>query len=278
MKKADLYLLGVTIIWGSTFPLMKISLSNVYPIAFLAIRLGIAIFPIIALVIIKKERVLRAKDVYIGMLLALALFAGHALQIYGLEITSATNSAFITSLYVVFVPLISFWMLNEKLRTENFISLLVALLGLYLLTGLEKINVGDILTALCAIAFSFQIVMVQKYSKENYISLTFWQTLWSFIFTLITLALIKKTGSIYVRDILILLYLGIFGSFLGFIIQMRYQREVKASRAAIIYALEPAFGAIFSFLILSETLSLLNYVGALLIFIAVWLDTKTLKI
>lgn len=277
MKKAEVSLLMATLIWGSTFPLMKISLANLSPMTLLALRLGVALFPITILILLLKGKFFSLRESTRGLALAMSLFAGHALQIYGLRFTSATNSAFLTSMYIIFVPILSYKILKERLKVENVLSLAIAVLGLYLLTGYGELNVGDIFTLLCAIAFSFQIVLVQKYSKENYLLLTFWQTFWSFLFSAIAAVSMEKFERMNIGDILVVLYLGLCGSFLGFIIQMKYQKEVRTSRAALIYSIEPVFGAILSFILLSEVLALVNYIGALLIVLAVWIDTKTLK-
>ncbi|WP_456450769.1 EamA family transporter, partial [Palaeococcus sp. (in: euryarchaeotes)] len=96
MKRAELILLGITAIWGFTFPAMKVSLSYMSPILFLAYRFGIASS---LMLLIFRRRVLKKEAFLEGALLGITLFFGHGFQIVGLKYTSASNSAFITSLY-----------------------------------------------------------------------------------------------------------------------------------------------------------------------------------
>jgi len=273
MKRAELILLGITAIWGFTFPAMKVSLSYMSPILFLAYRFGIASS---LMLLIFRGRVLKKEAFLEGALLGITLFFGHGFQIVGLKYTSASNSAFITSLYVIFTPFIAYFLLGDILKRRDFLSLGIAMLGLYLISGASlNFNYGDLLTVLCALSFAFQIVLVQKFGEKDYISLAFWQIFWNFLFSSAYAAFfegIKIPNAL--SPWLGILYTGIFATVIAFTLQVKYQKETKAHKAALIYSSEPIFGHISAFLTIGEILSTRGYLGAMLILGAIWNEIR----
>ncbi len=273
MKKAELVLLGITAIWGFTFPAMKVSLDYVSPILFLAYRFGIAS---LLMLLIFRNRVLQTDTIKEGFILGMTLFFGHGFQIIGLKYTTASNSAFITSLYVVFTPFIAYFILKDKLELRDFVSLIFAVMGLYLISGASlKFNKGDLLTVLCALSFAFQIVLVQKFGERDYLSLAFWQIFWNFMFSLIYSIIFEgiRYPSGYLPWLGIL-YTSIFATVIAFTLQIKYQKETKAHRAALIYSAEPIFGHISALLTIREVLTLKGYAGAALILGAIWNEIR----
>ncbi|MDN5320134.1 MAG: hypothetical protein PWP49_554 [Thermococcaceae archaeon] len=273
MKRAELILLGITAIWGFTFPAMKVSLGYMPPILFLAYRFGVAS---LLMLLIFRKRVLKRETLFEGLILGLTLVFGHGFQIVGLKYTSASNSAFITSLYVVFTPFIAYFLLGDKLKARDFLSLIVAIIGLYLISGASlKFNYGDLLTIFCAISFAFQIVLIQKFGEKDYLSLAFWQIFWNFVFsTIYALVFEGFVVPVKMTPWLGILYTGIFATVIAFTLQVKYQKETKAHKAALIYSAEPIFGHISAFLTIGEVLSLKGYIGALLILTAIWNEIR----
>lgn len=273
MNRSELILLGITAIWGFTFPAMKASLDYLPPILFLAYRFGIAS---LLMLIIFRSRVFKRETLKEGFVLGLTLFFGHGFQIVGLKYTTASNSAFITSLYVVFTPFIAYFILGDRLRGRDVLSLIVALTGLYLISRASlNFNYGDLLTVLSALSFAFQIVLVQKFGEQDYLSLAFWQILWNFVFSL---AFALRFESLVVpRDPMPwmgILYTAIFATVVAFTLQVKYQRDTKAHRAALIYSAEPIFGHIAAFLTIGEILSPKGYLGAALIMASIWNEVR----
>ncbi len=273
MNRSEAVLLGITAIWGTTFPVMKVSLEYVSPILFLAYRFGVAS---LLMLLLFRGRVLRKDTLLEGFILGLTLFFGHGFQIVGLKYTTASNSAFITSLYVVFTPFIAYYLLGQRIRGRDFAALAVALAGLYLISGASmSFSYGDLLTALCAVSFAFQIVLVEKFGGKDYLSLAFWQILWNF---LLALAYASIAKGLYVPESTVawggIIYTGVFATVLTFTLQTKFQRDTRAHRAALIYSAEPIFGYISSFLTLGEVLSPTGYLGALLILAAIWYELK----
>ncbi|MCA6214630.1 MAG: hypothetical protein PWQ32_1183 [Thermococcaceae archaeon] len=224
MKRAELILLGITAIWGFTFPAMKVSLGYMPPILFLAYRFGVAS---LLMLLIFRKRVLKRETLFEGLILGLTLVFGHGFQIVGLKYTSASNSAFITSLYVVFTPFIAYFLLGDKLKARDFLSLIVAIIGLYLISGASlKFNYGDLLTIFCAISFAFQIVLIQKFGEKDYLSLAFWQIFWNFVFsTIYALVFEGFVVPVKMTPWLGILYTGIFATVIAFTLQVKYQKE-----------------------------------------------------
>ncbi|NJD98848.1 DMT family transporter [Thermococcus sp. LS1] len=273
MNRSELILLGITAIWGFTFPAMKVSLDYLPPILFLAYRFGVAS---LLMLILFRSRILRKETLKEGFILGLTLVFGHGFQIVGLKYTTASNSAFITSLYVVFTPFIAYFLLGDRLKGRDVLSLIVALTGLYLISGASlNFNYGDLLTVLCALSFAFQIVLVQRFGKKDYLSLAFWQILWNFVFSLAFALLFEPL--VVPRDPmpwLGVLYTAVFATVIAFTLQVKHQRNTKAHRAALIYSAEPIFGHIAAFLTIREVLSPKGYLGAALIMAGIWNEVR----
>ncbi len=273
MNRSEVVLLSITVLWGLTFPAMKVSLGYLPPILFLAYRFGIAA---LLMLLIFRSRVLKRETVREGFLLGLTLFFGHGFQIVGLEYTTASNSAFITSLYVVFTPFIAYPLLGERVRWRDLISLSIALTGLYLISGAgSSIGYGDLLTALCAVSFAFQIVLVQRFGEGDYLSLAFWQIFWNFVFSLAFALLFEP--KVFPRNALPWLGLGytaVFGTVVAFTLQLKFQRCTTAYRAALIYSMEPVFGSLSAFILLGERLTERALIGAFFILAGVWNEIR----
>ncbi|NJE85975.1 DMT family transporter [Thermococcus sp. CX2] len=273
MNRSELILLGITAIWGFTFPAMKVSLGYLPPILFLAYRFGIAF---LLMLLLFRSRVLRKETLKEGFILGLTLFFGHGFQIVGLKYTTASNSAFITSLYVVFTPFIAYFLLGDRFKGRDVLSLIVALTGLYLISGASlNFNYGDLLTVLSALSFAFQIVLVQKFGERDYLSLAFWQIFWNFVFSS-AFALTFEPLMVPKDPIpwLGVLYTSVFATVIAFTLQVKHQRHTKAHRAALIYSAEPIFGHISAFLTIREVLSLKGYLGAALIMAGIWNEVR----
>ncbi|NJE05662.1 DMT family transporter [Thermococcus sp. M36] len=274
MNRSEAILLGITAIWGFTFPAMKVSLDYLPPILFLAYRFGIAS---LLMLLIFRSKALRMETFKEGFILGLTLFFGHGFQIVGLKYTTASNSAFITSLYVVFTPFIAYFLLGDRLNLRDGASLGIALAGLYLISGASlNFNYGDLLTVLCALSFAFQIVLVQRFGEKDYLSLAFWQITWNFVFSLAFALLFEPfvvpTDPLPWTGVL---YTSIFATVIAFTLQVKHQRNTKAHKAALIYSSEPIFGHIAAFLTLGEVLSPKGYLGALLIMAGIWNEVRS---
>jgi drug/metabolite transporter (DMT)-like permease len=267
-RKAELSLLLLTFIWGSTFPLVKTALDFSSPLVFLLLRFGLAtlVFWLIfhRYISFEEKGVLQA-----GIIIGIFLFFGFGFQTLGLKYTAASKSAFITGLFVVMIPPLSFVILKEKIRLLSVIGVILAVSGLFLLTRPKgaEFNMGDLFTFFCAISFSFQVIFVQIYTKRfDFYTLTFIQILITTLLSLPFLLLFETVKLTYDSSlVLAILICAIFATAIGLYIQNRMQKETTAVKAALIYAMEPVFAAVFSYLLLSEAIGWLGILGGGLI-------------
>jgi drug/metabolite transporter (DMT)-like permease len=267
-RKAELLLLVLTFIWGATFPLVKTALDYSSPFVFVLIRFGLA--ALVFWLVFSKNVSFRDKAVLkAGAVIGVFLFLGYAFQTLGLKYTAASKSAFITGLFVVMIPPLSFAILKEKMRIFSVMGVILAVSGLYLLTRPKgsEFNLGDVLTFFCAVSFSFQVIFVQIYTKRyDFFTLTLVQIL---VTTLLSFPFIFLLGGIrlvyHPHLLLAILVCAVLATALALYIQNRMQKDTTAVKAALIYAMEPVFAAIFSFLLLGEILGWLGLFGGGLI-------------
>ncbi|AEC52124.1 hypothetical protein PNA2_1209 [Pyrococcus sp. NA2] len=268
-RKAELILLGLSAIWGTTFPVIKLGIKDYPPLTFVTFRFLIG--SILLALLLRKS--INRRQIVPGLLIGLSIFAGFGFQVVGLKYTTASNSAFITSLYMVFTPFVAMFLLKSKIAKIDVMALILALFGTYLISGATlKLNYGDMLTTLAAFSFAFQIVLIE-YFKDLGLGLAFWQIFWNFIFSLVYsllfegLPLPRESSTIFA-----ILYTAVVATAFAFLLQVKYQPKIESHRAAILYSAEPVFGHLFSFMILGEVLKFSGYVGALLILSAIWLE------
>ncbi len=262
-------LLLTTIIWGATFPATKAALEQIPPYSFLLLRffLGavlVGIWFVLARRAFQRDRtMLRASAIT-----TVFLFLGYVLQTVGLRYTSASNSAFLTALYVVFVPLIL-----RRFDGRVLLATAIAVAGLWLLVKpTAGVNIGDLLTLGCAVAFAGHIVCLERFTRAfDAPSLLMWQM------AATTLLLIPATwweqapAEAFVPTAVLLIGLGITGGLAtgAFAVQMWVQQFVPAQQVALVFASEPAYAAWLSWYFLGETLDLQGWVGSGLILLAV---------
>jgi drug/metabolite transporter (DMT)-like permease len=272
-RKADLALLLMTAIWGVTFPVVKTSLEDASPFVFLLLRFGVAVL-VLFLVARSRLRKFNRAVLIPGGLLGVVFFLGFSFQTMGLGITTASRSAFITGLSVVFVPFISARLEKRSIGLASYLGVLLAVCGLWLITnpGTEaSFNRGDFLTLLCAFSFAFQIVLVQLYTRyHDYVHLLLLQFLVTILLS-VPGALLLESAHLHVTSRLVtsVLFTAIVATVIAIGIQFRYQKLTTATRAAIIYTLEPVFAAFFAYLLLREMIHGRGWIGAGLILLAI---------
>lgn len=265
--RADLLLILVVAIWGSTFSIMKIILIDIDPYYFITLRFMVAFISLL-LIFHNRLKYLTWSGLRKGFILGLWLLGGYAFQIVGLQYTTASRSGFITGLAVVLVPFLALVILKEVPGLMNWLGVLLAIAGLFLLTGTggKAINYGDYLTLLCAVSFAMQIVLLSKYLKgEDPAVLTLVQmgvvAGGAFLITLFT----SSFRPITVETAGVVVYTGLLATAFAFFIQSYAQQFTPPTHAGLIFTMEPIFGALFSFLILGELIGTGGVIGGLLI-------------
>jgi drug/metabolite transporter (DMT)-like permease len=266
--RAELFLLSITLIWGSTFALSKYLLETVSPLFYIGVRFSVAL---LILSLIASRRVFgMTKDAFIkGGILGLLLFAGFASQTVGLQYTGASKSAFITGMMVVFTPICQIIIERKSPKIGNVIGIVLVTIGLYLLTSPagSEFNLGDGLNLLCAVTFALYIVYMDVFSKgQDPVQLTVAQ--------FIVCAVLGLVGSIFFESIRFnptpasygaLVYLIIFATVIALFVQARYQRDTTPTRSAVIFSIEPVLAAIFAYFLLGEVLGAAGMLGGGLI-------------
>jgi len=268
--QAEIYLLGIVIIWGSTFAIIKGILDQIVPFTFLAYRFFLAAF-ILCVVFWKRLKNIDKIILRKGSLIGIFLFLGYAFQTVGLKYTTATKAGFITGLSVVLVPIISYFFIKEKINRNSVIGVIFAVIGLWLLNynNSFNFNLGDFLVLLCAISFAMHIISVGLYTKKlDYVLLVIIQLATVFILCLL-MAIIFERPAIhlsYSSNVWWSIILtGVFATALAFYMQNRFQRYSTATKTAIIFSGEPIFAAVFAYLLLGEKVGLIAWAGGLLI-------------
>jgi drug/metabolite transporter (DMT)-like permease len=279
--KADLSLTFCSLIWGATFVVVKTGLDHSSPFLFLALRFSIAAFLMAGFRPQAIGRVER-EEIFAGMRLAFFMFAGYCFQTAGLQYTTATNSGFVTGSSVVLVPLLLgvFW--GRVLTRWIYAGAFAALIGLYFLTvpteGLRYLNRGDVMTLVAAGFYAIHIILVGEYSQEHSISaLSLIQVAGC---ALMAWPLTAFSAAIHWQPIrfdggsalfLAIVICAVFATAVAFTVQLWAQRYTSPGHAAILFALEPVFAVITSYLFLREHLTVRAWKGAALVIVGILL-------
>jgi len=271
-KEADLALAFCSLIWGVTFVVVKNALDESSVFLFLAVRFTIAA-GVMALLQANIIARIEPQEIFAGMRLAFFMFAGYGFQTAGLQYTTASNSGFVTGSSVVLVPLLLavFW--GRRLTRWIYAGAFAALIGLYFLTvpaeGLRYLNRGDVLTFVAAGFYAVHIILVSEYTQEHSArALSLIQVagcaLMAWPLTGAAAAIrwqpVRFSGSVG-------LWVGIgicavFATAVAFTVQLWAQQYTSPGHAAILFALEPVFAVITSYLVLHERLTGRSMQGA----------------
>lgn len=271
-RVAELSLIGIAAIWGVTFVMVQDAVAVLPVMTFLAYRF-IPAAVLIAIIFRNELRQLSRDGWRIGLAMGVFLTAGYIFQTFGLEYTTASNAGFITGMFVVLTPLFGAIFLGHRAHPVAWIAAGVATFGLYLLSGASgTIRVlGDGLVLLCACSFAGHILVTDRgVSRHHAGALLAVQLGVCGLFTLLVAGVggqlqVPREGVVWSA----LIVTSLFASALGFFIQTYAQKHASPARTALILASEPAFAGLSAFLLAGERLSLLGWVGAALILVAI---------
>lgn len=265
-------------IWGFAFVVVKDSVDTIPPVYMVSIRYTIAAV-LLGFVLISQFKKLNRYYWIHGAVTGLMLALGYITQTIGCKYTTAGKNAFLTTIYVILIPLIS-WPLNKKRpHFVVFLSAVMALVGIGLLAlrnegGVLGFNVGDILTLICGLFYALHIIFTAKFSQDkNPVILTWLQFIVAAVFSWAVSPLIDGSFSVALlkssRVIFSMLYLGIFSSLVAFLLQNICLKYMESSLASLFLSLESVFGVIFSAIFLRERMTLVMIIGCVLIFAAI---------
>jgi drug/metabolite transporter (DMT)-like permease len=251
--KADLYLLITTLIWGATFPLIQNAVVTINPNWFVTIRFFFAtlfLLPWVFVDLPKTNKTLLMGGLILGVLNAGAFM----LQTAGLQTVDAPTTAFITSTYVIMVPFLLPLFKLGKAKKLDILCSMICLAGLYELTSSHfgRFSFGEVMVLGCSICTALGIVALQKISHagENLPLLAFYQILFVLPISGV-FAWHQSPHMPFFNNTVVLAigYCSLLATALALFLQTTFQRKTSATRAAIIYSLEPVFASFFSWAI-----------------------------
>lgn len=265
--RADLWLVVVTVIWGSTFVIIKGALDLVGPHLLVATRFWIAALVLTALWVPRRRRISRSIAGH-GLLAGALLWSSYVTQTIGLQSTGAGKVAFITGLNVVIVPLLAALLLRQRPGRATGLGVLLATGGLALLTldSTLSIQSGDLWVVLSAATFALHIVIIAylapRYPALDFALIQLWTV--ALLGTFVALV-VERPAAPPAGAWPALLYLGVVATAVVFLLQVSAQRYTTATHTALIFALEPLFAALFALLLLGERLPPRGWLGGALI-------------
>lgn len=262
-------------LFGVTFVVVKAAMETVDPLAFVGWRFLIGGGALLLLAVPRSNGVWRD-----GMIAGGWLFAGYALQTGGLTVTDATNSALITGLYVVFVPLLAALARRRTPSPWAVVGVVLAFMGTALLTMREDIifGSGDLLTLGCALAFAGHIVTISRHAARHpVIPYTTVQLLTTAILGLVGSVVFEGPGLPDRRGWPAIILTGLGVSAIAYLLQVWAQNRVGPSRTAILLTLEPVFAVAAAALVLGERLTPLGWLGAAVILGAITLVLRKVE-
>jgi drug/metabolite transporter (DMT)-like permease len=265
-------LLLASLFYGITFPLVHDALDDIEPFAFLLIRFAVALLVLSPFAIVIVRRSTKAERAVLkraGLVAGVFLFGGYVTQTIGLETTSPSTSAFITGLYAVFTPIIES-VLHRRVPARRVLGgIVLAVIGLYLLTGADvTLHRGELWTLLCAVFFAAWIVYQGEYAaRAHAIPFTTMQMAVVAILCVPATAA-QGVGTLTGVALFAAVFTGVACSSVALSLQVWAQRHVAASRAALILLAEPVFAALAGY-VEGERLDAVEITGAFVILLGI---------
>lgn len=285
--RSNLLLLMTAIIWGSAFIAQSKGADVIGPFTFNTVRYALAVVALLPVIYIFSRKRNRentvdqdipkangTKTLIIGgIATGIALFTASSLQQYAMAFTTAAKAGFITTLYVILVPIVGIF-LKKKIRPIIWFCALLAAIGLYLLSikpGTFSISRGDFFVLLCALAFTGHILIIDYFSpKTDGVKLSCIQFAVVSIASFVAMMMTETFVLSEVLDAIIpLLYTGVLSSSVGYTCQIIAQKKADPVISSLILSLESVFAAIFGALILHESMSGREITGCAIMFVAI---------
>ena len=271
-------LLSASLIWGVAFVAQSAGMQYVGPYTFTAMRSALAAIGLGILILILDRTNMKSKNTdkkvlwRAGIILGVVMTIASNLQQIGLVTTSAGKAGFITSLYIVLVPVFGLFV-KRRLHPMLWISVSIALVGLYFLSirGDFTMSQGDLLVLASAVAFTFQILLVDHYSpKVDIIRLNCIQFSVMAVLSFVPMMVLEQPKIGAISDAwLTIVYAGLFSGCGAYTLQMLGQRRVEPTTASLLLSPENVFAALAGWAILGQKLTARELLGCALVFAAI---------
>ena len=274
---SNICLIVAALIWGTAFVAQTTGMEHIGPLTFTNLRFligGLIVLPLAIKEIPNFKKSLNKRLIIIILLTGLSLLMGTYLQQYALQYTKIGNAAFLTILYVPFVPIISRFILKKRIHWSIWVSVSICLVGSYYLTvgNSFEAQFADFLVVMCAIFFALHCILIDEYFEivNAPFTLATSQFLLCFLYSLPFVFIFEDPSlkGIYM-ELFELLYVGVMSSGIAYTLQIFGQRYVKPSTAAITFSLEGVFGSLAAWIILSQMLTTTQIFGCFLILLGV---------
>ena len=277
---ASIILAVVALVWGTTYAVIKDTLSVVQPFSLMMFRFGFSAL-ILSLMYLKKIKIIKGVDLKRGIIIGIFMFLAFYFLIVSIRFTTASKFSFIVGAYVLIVPFLS-WVINKtKLDRYAIVGAILATIGLAFLT-MERgavFNLWDLVAGCCSFFFAAHMIAIEKYSGDSDpILLTIIQFITTAVLFIILTGIKEGYDFIVLPEIKWTLgYLVIISTIIPFAIQNIVQRYISSTSTALILTLQSAFGSIFAVYYLDERMTKQMIIGCLLIFIAIVFQETKLK-
>jgi drug/metabolite transporter (DMT)-like permease len=271
--RSSVLLLITAAIWGFAFVAQRVGMKHIGPFTYSGVRFALGSLSLLPIIFFMKrkengEQKDDMKDVFkYGAIAGSVLFMAASLQQVGLLYTTAGKAGFITSLYIVIVPIIGI-VLKHKAGLNIWAGAIVAAIGLYFLSINEDLTIefGDMLELIGAVFWGLHIIVIGSFvSKVDAVKLSSVQFAVCAIWSLIAAFIFEDVNMVGIKAATVpILYGGLISAGIAYTLQAVAQKSAKASHAAIALSMEAVFAAIGGILLLGETLPLRGYMGCLL--------------
>lgn len=271
------------LIWGTAFVAQSVGMDHIGPFTFNAVRSlvgGIALIPVILFFNRRKsperretERANRKTLLLGGVCCGLALGVASCLQQVGIQYTTVGKAGFITALYIVIVPILGLFF-HKKVGVKLWVSVVVAILGLYLLcmSGSLRLSWGDFLVLLCALCFSAHIMVIDYFSpKVDGVEMSCIQFFVAAVFSAVLMLAVEGVPDPHAVAIswMPILYTGVLSSGVGYTLQIIGQKGVNPTVASLVLSLESVISVLAGWIILGQSMSSREILGCVLMFGAI---------
>lgn len=284
--KGTLMLLAASFFWGTTFVAQRTGMDDLGPFSYAATRYLLGFLSLVAVAIFTRKQRARERrqknyrrGFLIGLIIGLVLFVASSMQQVAMQFTTAGKAAFITCLYIVFVPL-GAKILGTVIRRENWLGAGLALVGLYLLAVNENfsVQIGDAILFVSAFFWTMQILLIDRFAaKVDLIELSTAQIFMTMLLSFAAMfALETPTLPTIIDAWFPILYGGVMSAGVAFTLQNYGQRYAEPAVAAILMSFEAIFGAWAGWLLLGEEMTSREIFGCLLMLIGMFVTQWTL--
>ena len=281
----SIVMLVAALIWGAAFVAQSVGMESIGPFTFTGIRISLGALALLIVCLIKdglgsikrslqgKKPFFTKRELFYGSMMGLMFFIASNLQQYALLYTTAGKSAFITTLYIVFVPIAGLFM-KKKVQPFVWIGVAGAFVGLYFLSVSPEetgLNFGDVLTFLCSLFFTAQIILIEKSGLETdgvKLSLVQFIVCGALSVAMMFLFETPKMDGI-ISAAIPLLYAGVLSGGVAYTLQIIAQRKLDTTVASLLMSMESVFAVLTAWLLIQEAMTRREIFGCVIMFAAI---------